>query len=150
MYKKILICTDGSELSSEAEKHGIELAKSLGAEVVAVSVTPSAYYGMVGEGLAYAGELQRQALENAKEFLARVAALGKEAGISVETVNAHDLPPYQGIVDTADQKNCDLIVMASHGWRGFKQVLLGSEAKMVISHSKVPVLIYRRDRTEVL
>ncbi|MGI9404809.1 MAG: universal stress protein [Hyphomicrobiaceae bacterium] len=148
MYKKILICTDGSELSSEAEQHGMALAKSLGAEVVAVSVTPSVYYGMVGEGLAYAGELQRQALDNAKKFLERVTTLGKEAGISVDTVNASDRSPYMGIVETADEKNCDLIVMASHGWRGFTQLLLGSEAKMVITHSKVPVLIYRRDRKE--
>ncbi|MGI9406587.1 MAG: universal stress protein [Hyphomicrobiaceae bacterium] len=150
MYKKILICTDGSELSGEAEKHGIDLAKSIGAEVVVVSVTPGMYYGMVGEGLAYAGELQRQALDNAKSYLNRVAALAEKAGLQVEKVNAHERPPYEGIVETADEKNCDLIVMASHGWRGFKQLLLGSEAKMVISHSKVPVLIYRRDRKETL
>ncbi|MGI9386519.1 MAG: universal stress protein, partial [Methyloligellaceae bacterium] len=143
-------CTDGSELSGEAEKHGIALAKSLGAEVVAVSVTPGIYYGMVGEGLAYAGELQRQAVDNAKIYLERVAVSGKDAGVAVEKVNAYDRPPYEGIVETADEKNCDLIVMASHGWRGFKQLLLGSEAKMVISHSKVPVLIYRRDRKESL
>jgi len=101
----------------------------------------------MGEGMAYAGELQRQALDNAKKFLNRVAALGKESGVPVETVNAQDCPPYEGITKTADDKKCDLIVMASHGWRGFRSILLGSEAKMVISHSNIPVLVYRRGKT---
>ena len=150
MYKKILICTDGSELSEEAEKHGIELAKTLRAKLVAVSVTPGVYYGMVGEGMAYAGEIQQHALENAKKSVERVASAANDAGVEIETVNVHDRAPYEGIVETAEAKKCDLIVMASHGWSGFKQLLLGSEAKMVITRSRVPVLIYRRDQKEHL
>lgn len=152
MYKKILISTDGSELSLEAEKHGMALANAVGADVVAVCVTPGLgeYYGMVGEGLAYAGELNRVAIDNAKTSLTRVSELAASEGVSIETKMLTDVSPHAGIVCTADEKGCDLIVMASHGWSGFKQLLLGSEAKMVISQSKVPVLIYRRDRKETL
>ena len=51
--------------------------------------------------------------------------------------------PYQAIIDAASANGCDLIFMASHGRRGLSGLLLGSETQKVLTHSKVPVLVYR-------
>jgi nucleotide-binding universal stress UspA family protein len=75
--------------------------------------------------------------------LGAVADAAKAMGVTCETVHVERQRPYEGIIDTAKAKNCDLIVMASHGRRGMSAVVLGSETVKVLTHSKIPVLVCR-------
>jgi nucleotide-binding universal stress UspA family protein len=141
MYKNILIATDGSDLAMSAVRDGIELAKSVGAKVTAVSVSEP--FRWVGPGLdARTGAVVREGESRAAAAaLDAVANAAKAANIVCEKVRVEDEFPYKGIVDTAAAKNCDLIVMASHGRRGISAVILGSETVKVLTHSKIAVLV---------
>ena len=144
MYKHLLIATDGSELAGKAVATGLQLAKALGAKVTAVTVT-EAWAAMVpGEGAFVfpVEEYERAAAQNAARILADVAAQAQKLGVACETVHVTEFPA-EGIILTAKDKGCDLIVMASHGRRGISRVLLGSQAVRVLTHSTVPVLICR-------
>jgi nucleotide-binding universal stress UspA family protein len=77
------------------------------------------------------------------ERLGRIADAASAAGVPVETVSVKSFSPYEAIIDTAKAKGCDLIVMASHGRRGLNAVLLGSETQKVLTHSSIPVMVYR-------
>ncbi len=145
MYKRILIATDGSELAAKAVTVGLELAKTLGAEVVSLSATEP-WSSMVGlEGAAFnfpVEDYERAAAENAARILDDVRQQATSMGVASETVHAKDFPA-EAIVETANSKHCELIVMASHGRRGLARVLLGSQALRVLTLSSVPVLICR-------
>lgn len=143
MYKSILIATDGSKLSFKAVVHGLELAKALAASVTFVSVTPPNYAGMIGGPIIGIHGLDEQAAVLAINHLKSVAREADTAGVVHDTVHVTNRLPYEGILETATAKDCDLIVMASHGWRGFAALLLGSEAQKVLTHSTIPVLIHR-------
>jgi nucleotide-binding universal stress UspA family protein len=65
------------------------------------------------------------------------------AGVACETIQVEHEHPYQAIIDTADSKGCDLIVMASHGRHGISAIVLGSETVKVLTHCKIPVLVHR-------
>jgi nucleotide-binding universal stress UspA family protein len=75
--------------------------------------------------------------------LSRVSAAAKLAGVPCETLHIEHEHVYQAIIDTASARRCDLIVMASHGRRGVSAVVLGSKTVKVLTHSKIPVLVYR-------
>jgi nucleotide-binding universal stress UspA family protein len=145
MFKRLLIATDGSELAGKAVATGLALAKSLGASVVAVSATEPWTVMMSGEGLAFdfpIEEYEKSGAEHAGRILASVRADADRQGIACDTVHVNDFPA-EGILATAKDKNCDLIVMASHGRRGISRLLLGSQATRVVTLSTVPVLICR-------
>lgn len=145
MYKNILIPTDGSELSSMAAAHAVELAKHFGAKLVVLTVTSPWAAIAIGE-IAVAlpeAEYDTRANKNAEAFLKVVTEQAEAAGVSYDAVHARNVNPYEAIVETAEQKGCDLIVMGSHGRRGVEGFLLGSETVDVLTHSKVPVLVYR-------
>ncbi len=143
MYKRILIPTDGSKLSRKAIKHGISLAKSIKAKVTAVTVSAPI------EGLAF--ELITEPSEQYKKHGANLAAkhlrvasdMATAAGVTCNVVHVEHHQPYEAIITAAKKAHCDLIVMASHGRRGYAAVLLGSETVKVMTHSKIPVLVYR-------
>ena len=144
MYKHILIATDGSELAAKAVTSGIELAKQIGARVTAVTASEPWSAMIMGDpGTTFPIiEYERAASENAMRILEAVSSIAKTAGVACETVHVMNYPA-DAIVDTAKSKDCDLIVMASHGRRGIARVLLGSQAVNVLTHSTVPVLICR-------
>ena len=145
MYGHILIPTDGSVLADKAVQHGIAFAKEIGAKITALIVsepfhivtmdtamledTPALYKKRMG---AYAGKTLG-AVENA----------AKAAGLICMTFHVEDEHPYKAIVDVATATECDLILMASHGRRGVSALVLGSETIKVLTHSKIPVLVYR-------
>ena len=143
MYKRILIPTDGSKLSRKAIKHGISLAKSIKAKVTAVTVSTPI------EGLAF--ELMTDTSEQYKKHAASLAAehlrvatdMATAAGVTCNVVHVEHHQPYEAIIIAAKKAHCDLIVMASHGRSGYAAVLLGSETVKVMTHSKIPVLVYR-------
>ncbi|MCB1547612.1 MAG: universal stress protein [Hyphomicrobiaceae bacterium] len=145
MYKNILIATDGSELSHKAIRHGIDLAKVLGARVTAFTATTPWHSLAVGEVAVMLDpdDYAKRAAANAASYLAAVKAEADKLGIACDTVHREDEHPYQAIIDTAKQKGCDLIVMASHGRRGLSGLVLGSETVKLLTHSAIPVLVYR-------
>jgi nucleotide-binding universal stress UspA family protein len=145
MFKRILIATDGSELSRVAVDKGLRLAKALGAEVTAVTVTPS-WVSLAPAEAAMAfpvEEYVRATNESAQAILSPVAEAAKQAGVTCIVRHEPDQLPAQGILAAAEAMGSDLIVMASHGRRGLKRLLLGSQANEVLTHSKIPVLIVR-------
>lgn len=145
MYKHILIATDGSEFAGKAVTTGLALAKQLSAAVTAVTVTEPWTVLVAGEmalGFPYQ-EYETGAAENAARILAAVSEAGKGIGIACGTVHIPDRFPAEAIVECAKDRDCDLIVMASHGRRGLSKLLLGSETTRVLTHSSVPVLVCR-------
>ncbi|MBV8650338.1 MAG: universal stress protein [Alphaproteobacteria bacterium] len=145
MYKHILIPTDGSELAANAVNHGIALAKSIGAKITAITTTePFHIFSTDPKMLTDTAPIyKKHAAEFAAHALDGVAKAAKAAGVACETVHLEEGFPYEGIIKTANLKGCDLIVMASHGRRGVSAVVLGSETVKVLTHSKIPVLVYR-------
>lgn len=147
MYKHILIPTDGSEPSQQAVKHGLSLAKALDAKVTAMTATLSYDASTLWEAaISKTPEsYERRVKERAAKIISQVSAAAEIAGMEVDTAVVRTDHPWQAIVDMAAARNCDLIVMASHGWKGVAAVFLGSETQKVLAHSKVPVLVHRME-----
>lgn len=148
MFANILIPTDGSARSAEASSRAIELAKVFKAKTTVVLVSPTFKQltdeGFVGPSMSVSKrEWEKSISERARKVLDAVAAEAKVAGVKCETTHVFRDMPYLAIIDTAKKNGCDLIVMGSHGYGGFKQVVLGSETSRVLSHTKIPVLVYR-------
>jgi nucleotide-binding universal stress UspA family protein len=145
MYKHILIATDGSELAGKAVAAGLELAKEFKAKVTAINVTEpwtALVGGEMGVGFPYQ-DYDKGAADSAAQILAGVSDKAKAAGVECATLHIPDRFPAEAIVDCAKEQHCDLIVMASHGRRGFSRLLLGSETVRVLTHTSVPVLVCR-------
>lgn len=148
MYKNILIPTDGSALSLVAVTTGITLAKLLNAKVTGITVVPPLLDYAVGEfglasdpgGFAKANEINAT---NASKYLDAITNQAKNAGVESSMLLIKQENPWEAIIATAASINADLIVMASHGRRGFDALVLGSETNKVLTHSKVPVLVTR-------
>ncbi len=147
MFKRILVPTDGSELSMSAVKAAAVLAKSFNASLTAVYVMPlfsavvypeAAIYGAISQE-----EFTEETEEEANKALAAVAAQVQAVGVTCEEVRNRFDQPYLGILEAAQRAGSDLIVMASHGRRGVRALVLGSETNKVLTHSKIPVLVYR-------
>ena len=130
MYTHLLIATDGSNLAEKAVAQGIALAKKLGAKASIVTVSePLPPSVLIGDATsAFPVEYYQSAIRtNADEILARAALIAKQKGVPCETVHVNDHFPAEGIIETARAKECDLIVMASHGRRGLAKLFLGSQ-----------------------
>jgi nucleotide-binding universal stress UspA family protein len=144
MYTNILIPTDGSELAGKAVQHGIALAKRIGAKATVLTLLPFHVFTTDTQMLQdtpaqYKARMQK----HAEKTLGAVAHAAQAAGVACEMVHVEHEHPYQAIIDTAESKGCDLIVMASHGRHGISAIVLGSETVKVLTHSKIPVLVYR-------
>ena len=144
MYKHILLPTDGSELSEAAMKHGITLAKAVGAKVTAVVVSTPLNSLIVDPSVVSSALDQYKALvaTQTAKYLDNIKNNAAEAGVDCSTLCIEHDKPYEAIVDTAKKHGCDLVVMASHGLRGVSAIL-GSETLKVLTHSSVPILVYR-------
>ncbi|OIQ73612.1 TRAP-T-associated universal stress protein TeaD [mine drainage metagenome] len=145
MHRHILIPTDGSELSQNAIGYGMALAKSVNAKVTVLTVTAPFHTFAVEPGLVTDTPdqyVKRMAVLAAK-YLNAAREAASAAGVVCETMHIEHDQPYQAIIETAAQKSCDLIVMASHGRRGISAVVLGSETVKVLTHSAIPVLVVR-------
>jgi nucleotide-binding universal stress UspA family protein len=148
MHKHILIPTDGSDLSYEAIQYGIALAKAANARVTGLTVsTPFHVFAVEPEMVEDTLESYRKRMTTvAGQRLAKVKEAADAAGLNCEVVHVEQEHPYKAIIDVANSKACDLIVMASHGRRGISAVVLGSETLKVLTHSTIPVLVYRAAR----
>jgi nucleotide-binding universal stress UspA family protein len=144
MFKNILIPTDGSDLSMKAAEQGVLFAKETGAKITALTVTEPFILRFGARQFEFAPfEYTKLVEAHAEEALGAVSAAAKAAGIPCETLRMEHGPVYQAIIDTASSRGCDLILMASHGRSGVSAVVLGSETVKVLTHSKIPVLVYR-------
>ncbi len=146
MFKHILMPTDGSEHSERAVERGIELAKLCGAKVTGIHVVQDYRMMMAAEGWVSTVSEEKeeeQARERATSFLSFVQKTADVAGVPCETVIAKNLHPYDAIVDTANERGCDLIVMTARNRKGLAAVLMGSEASRVLHRSSIPVLTFR-------
>ena len=145
MYKHVLIPTDGSALSETAIRHGMALAKAVGAKVTVLTVSlpfrSFAVDPVMVTGTPQHYEEECEAL--ATKALGVATAEAAVAGVSCETLHLTQSQPYQAIIETAQKRGCDLICMASHGRRGVSGLVLGSETNKVLTHSKTPVLVCR-------
>ena len=145
MFKKILLPTDGSELSERAVLAGVALAREVGAEVVGLSVAPAFHTLTLDPEMLEetAEQFHQSAKLRSARYLSFVADSANSAGVRYSGETGVSDDPWHVIIDTAQLRQCDLVVMASHGRRGIKGALLGSETQKVLVHSKVPVLVYR-------
>lgn len=144
MYQRILVPTDGSSITAKAIATAIGLARPLQAQVEALAVIEPFQYGVVGEvdpipPLDYRESQQRIAAQRVQQVALACEAAGLPCSVHV-TEAAH---PYEAIIDHARRQACDLIVMASHGRRGVRAMLLGSETQKVLTHTAIPVLVVR-------
>ena len=147
MYKNILIATDGYELADKAVLQGLSLAKELSSNVLIVTVTElwSAFEmaSRLDEDREAVEHYEENAAEWAKNILSVAAAKANELNVGCETLHIKDQHPAEGIIEAANSKGSDLIILASHGRRGIKKALLGSVANVVSTHSTTPVRMYR-------
>lgn len=145
MFKHILIPTDGSDLASQAVDKGLALATSVGAAVTIITVTEP--FRILSTGARQVessrASYDSDATAHAEQILKAARARAEAAGLSVQTHHKWHESPYEAIIDTALDEGCDLIAMASHGRRGMAAVVMGSQATKILTHSKIPVLVYR-------
>lgn len=147
MYKRILVATDGSELSAKAVDHAIALAKVHGSELVALKVThlrmDNHWDGQIQpDAAAKALEVKTWA-ENSQAVVDGVKALAEAAGVKALAITENSNYIADTIIAVAKTQACDLVLMASHGRRGLARVLIGSETQHVLTHSHIPVLVLR-------
>jgi nucleotide-binding universal stress UspA family protein len=145
MFRHILIPTDGSDLSRKAVIYGVQLARQSGARVTALTLTEPYRVASMDAVLVAVGEdeYDEESRKSADRALEQARATAKAAGVPCETVSEVHDQPWRAIIDVAHARECDLIVMASHGRRGVSALLLGSETVKVLTHSSIPVLVYR-------
>jgi nucleotide-binding universal stress UspA family protein len=145
MFKHILIPTDGSDLSRKAVIYGMQLAKTLGARVTAITLTEPYHVASMDAVLVAetVEEHEARVARVADRALEQVKMAAEAAGVQAETVRESHDQPYRAIIDCALANKCDLIVMASHGRRGVAALLVGSETVKVLTYSTIPVLVYR-------
>ncbi|WP_312548780.1 universal stress protein [Massilia sp.] len=145
MFKHILIPTDGSELSERAVLAGVSFAKEGGAQVTGVTALPEFRTFTLDSDMIETTEDEYLAASERRgdKFLATIVDAARVAGVTCNTVLARSDRPAEAILQTARERGCDLIIMASHGRHGIGSVLLGSETQKVLVQSAIPVLVYR-------
>ena len=144
MFKRILVPTDGSDISAKAIQKAIDMARLCGAELQFLSVKEPFPYSAISEMQPVAPQEFYDAQERiAQSRLQKATEAARTAGQAVEAHSVEALHAWEAILDHAKARQCDLIVMASHGRRGLNALLLGSETQKVLTHSDVPVLVIR-------
>ncbi len=144
MYKRILVPTDGSPLSIEAVKGAARFAKPLEASIVLITVIePYSYTSLSEYRPESIDDYDERMREVAAERLSEARKVFEDAQIEVQTVAVKSFSPAEAIIQASAEHKCDCIFMASHGRKGLAAVLLGSETQKVLTHSKLPVMVYR-------
>jgi nucleotide-binding universal stress UspA family protein len=144
MYSHILVPIDSTELSKKAVQTAAGMATQFGSKITLFHAAPSEVWHMYAESVAYSGQyletFRDEMKRNAERLLTDAA---KTTSVKVATDYVHDDNPADAIVNAAKRLNCDLIIMASHGHKGIKGLLLGSETHKVLTHTDLPVLVVR-------
>ncbi|MBC7601849.1 MAG: universal stress protein [Ramlibacter sp.] len=147
MYQKVLVTTDGSTLSKKAVRSAIEFAAATGAELVALHVVPrypvSYFEGSIAMSPDELARTEKAWSDKGQALVDAVVRSAHTAGVSAKGVIMTSDLVAESIVSAAKKHKCDLVMMASHGRKGIKRLLLGSETQHVLTHSTVPVLVLR-------
>lgn len=144
MYKKILVPTDGSELSDQAVAAAIDFARASGASIVALSVVePYPLVAAEGAMVIDVGVEMTQRRQVALENVSKVAQSAKAAGVVCSVATAYSALPHEEIINAATANACDLIFMASHGRHGLSRLFAGSVTQKVLAGTTIPVLVLR-------
>jgi nucleotide-binding universal stress UspA family protein len=147
MFKHILIPTDGSNVAAKAIDAGVRLAAEMGAKVTGFHAEQPRPVHLYVKGYAVEkdliAELDRRSHQFAERCVAQVEDAARADGVPFEAVVVKSIRPYEAIIQAAQAQNCDAIFMASHGHRGLDGLLLGSVTQQVLTHSKIPVLVFR-------
>lgn len=147
MFKHILVPTDGSDLSRDAMAKAVAFAREIAARITFFYAWPAHKGYFFGEGSLdnhmnqddFSAVMEGQA----REILEQAAAIAREAGVACATQAESSDAPSAAIIAAATRCECDVVFMASHGRRGVSGLLLGSETMKVLTHCKIPVLVYR-------
>jgi nucleotide-binding universal stress UspA family protein len=145
MFKHILIPTDGSELSNFAIANGVKFAKEINAKITGLTVTPP-FHVFAVESLQVADTAEQYAVDAKALAMRNLKVLNDaadKAGVDCEVLHRSSEHPYEEIVNTAQERGCDVIFQASHGRRGVRALIMGSETHKVLTHTRIPVLVYR-------
>ena len=142
--KKILLPTDGSDSSIRAAEYGVNIAKILGAQIVAVYIIDDV---VLDEARAFfkAGEqedVERKLRQAGQRYINYVLSLAEKEGVKAACLIAKGIP-FEQIVNLTDKSNMDMVVMGTHGRRGTERILIGSVAERVIEYSSCPVLVVK-------
>ncbi|SFC26213.1 Nucleotide-binding universal stress protein, UspA family [Polaromonas sp. OV174] len=147
MYNRILVATDDSTLSKKAVRSAIELAASIDATLVALYVVPrypvSYFEGGISISPQEVSRIEKQWADSGQAIVDAVKEAAHVEGVKARAVVARSNLVAESIMAAAKKHKCDLIVMASHGRKGIKRILLGSETQHVLTHSSIPVLVLR-------
>jgi nucleotide-binding universal stress UspA family protein len=147
MYQRILVATDGSKLAQKAVNSAIDLAALCGAELIALRVVPrypqSYFEGSIPLSADDVARVEQQWSDDGRATVEEVKAAGEAKGVKVKPILAKSDIVSDALIAAAKNHDADLIVMASHGRKGVKRLLLGSETLQVLTHSETPVLVLR-------
>lgn len=144
MFKHLLLPIDGSDLSDKAADAAIAFAASTGARITSFMAIPEYPFQTFSDSAHETrGAYQARLEAAARRDLGKVQAAASAAGVSCAAETAINSSPFRAIVAKATELDCDLIVMASHGRSGLNSLLIGSETQKVLTHSTIPVLVYR-------
>ena len=147
MYQRILVATDGSELSHKAVVSAIDLAALCSAELVAISVVPRYPQSYFEGGMALdtdeMARIEKQWADKGQAVVDAVQKTAADKGVTALAVTVSSDVVSDALIAAATRHKCDLIVMASHGRRGLQRLLLGSETQHVLTHASIPVLVLK-------
>lgn len=147
MFRHILVPTDGSTPSDKAVTQAVAFARSIQARLTFFYAEPDESASLLGEGELLRTIdpeiLARSIRQHVQEVLEKARAIAEAVGVPCEVAFRVSNEPFEAIIAEAGSRGCDLILMASHGYRGVKGLLLGSQTQKVLTHSKIPVLVYR-------
>jgi nucleotide-binding universal stress UspA family protein len=147
MYQRILVATDGSTLSKKAVKSAIALSALCGAELVALKVVPrypqSYFEGGIALQADEVGRVEKQWTDDGQAVVDAVKKAALAKGVVTQALTVRSDVVSDAVIITAKKYQCDLIVMASHGRKGIKRLLLGSETQHVLTHATIPVLVLK-------
>ena len=145
MFGSIVVGTDGSDTAKEAVRQSVELAKSVGAELLLVSAyQPMSRVSANREATQAPEDVQWMvsARDDVATLLSDAARTAEEAGVAVQTFQRQG-DPADAILDVAEERDADLIVVGNKGMTGAKRFLLGSVPNRVSHHAPCSVLIIR-------
>ena len=148
MFKHILVPTDGSPLSQEAVERAIAFAREASARITFFHAEQRFPAMCVDMGAISDPRMPHRFHEMedsiAHEILGDAERLARAASVENSSLTLASEEPYEAIIEAANRQGCDLIFMASHGHRGIGALLLGSETNKVLTHARIPVLVYRK------
>lgn len=147
MFNHLLVPTDGSPLSDKAVERAVSFVKEAKAQLTFLYVTPDETTSIYGDAALLRSIdpqlVSRTISRRIDNVLNKAQVVAEAAGVSCKLLSAVSNEPFEAIIAAATNGGCDLILMASHGYRGVKGLLLGSQTQKVLTHSTIPVLVYR-------